>query len=126
MFWHIFVLVLVKRYVYVSIWYLFLFQILDPEIITITRQDKKKVLFYKDKQARISVDEEFVKLWRSVAVDGQDDQKIDEYLEKAGIRSMEGQGVKKTSAKMKKKPNRKTIRKIKDNEHILGDLKHYE
>ena len=99
---------------------------MDPEIITITRQDKKKVLFYKDKQSRINVDEEFQKLWRSVAVDGIDDLKIEDYLEKAGIRSMEGQGLKKTSQKMKKIVKRKTVRKIKDNEHIMGDLKHYE
>lgn len=30
------------------------------------------------------VDEEFQKLWRSVAVDAMDDAKIDEYLEKQG------------------------------------------
>lgn len=31
------------------------------------------------------VDEEFVKLWRSVTVDAMDDAKIDEYLEKQGM-----------------------------------------
>ncbi len=71
------------------------------------------------------MDEEFQKLWRSVAVDGIDDLKIEDYLEKAGIRSMEGQGIKKTSQK-KKVTKRKTVRKIKDNEHIAGDLRHYE
>lgn len=45
--------------------------------------DKKKVLFYKDKTT-ITIDEEFQKLWRSVAVDAMDDAKIDEYLDKQG------------------------------------------
>jgi len=99
---------------------------LDSEIITISRQDKKKVLFYRDRTSRIAVDEEFQKLWRAVAVDGIDDQKIEEYLEKQGIRSMEGQGVKKVNPKLRKSVKRKTIRKIKDNEHIASELKHYE
>lgn len=46
--------------------------------------DKKKVLFYNDRSADLQVDEEFQKLWRSVAVDAMDDAKIDEYLEKQG------------------------------------------
>lgn len=55
------------------------------EIIFITRPvDKKKVLFYNDRTATLPIDEEFQKLWRSVAVDAMDDAKIDEYLEKQG------------------------------------------
>lgn len=38
---------------------------------------------------------EFQKLWRSVAVDGLDDDKIEEYLQKQGITSMQDIGVKK-------------------------------
>lgn len=33
------------------------------------------------------VDDEFLKLWRSVTVDAMDDAKIDEYLEKQGGRA---------------------------------------
>lgn len=44
--------------------------------------DKKKIMFYNDKTANLSIDEEFQKLWRSVAVENMDDQKIEEYLEK--------------------------------------------
>jgi len=51
-------------------------RILEPELITITRQDKKKVLFYNDRHSDLKVDEEFQKLWRSVAVEGIDDAKI--------------------------------------------------
>lgn len=39
-------------------------------------------MFYNDKTANLTVDDEFQKLWRSVAVESMDDQKIEEYLEK--------------------------------------------
>ena len=35
------------------------------------------------------VDEEFQKLWRSIAVDSLDDMKIEEYLEKTGFAFMQ-------------------------------------
>jgi len=99
---------------------------LDSEIITIVRQDKKKILFYNDRSTKFEVDDEFQKLWRSVAVDGIDDQKIEDYLDKAGIKSMEGQGVKKVAARQKKTAKRKPIRKLKDNEHLVDVLKNYD
>lgn len=56
---------------------------LSSEIIYVQRPvDKKKVMFYNDKTANFMVDDEFVKLWRSVAVENLDDEKIEEYLEK--------------------------------------------
>ena len=39
-------------------------------------------MFYNDKAANLGLDDEFQKLWRSVAVESMDDQKIEEYLEK--------------------------------------------
>lgn len=55
------------------------------EIVYVTRPtDKKKILFYNDRSANLTVDDEFQKLWRSVTVDAMDDAKIDEYLEKQG------------------------------------------
>jgi transcription initiation factor TFIIE subunit beta len=101
---------------------------LDSELITITRQDKKKVLFYKDRHSEISIDEEFVKLWRSVAVDGIDDAKIEEYLDKQGIRSMQDQGTKKpVKQPMRRKGQKKKFnKKPKDNEHIADELKNYD
>jgi transcription initiation factor TFIIE subunit beta len=61
----------------------FFIQALQNEIIYISRPiDKKKIVFYNDKTAALPVDEEFQKLWRSVAVESMDDQKIEEYLEK--------------------------------------------
>ena len=41
------------------------------------------------------VDDEFVKLWRSVTVDGEDDINIKEYLEQQKITVMQGQGMRK-------------------------------
>jgi len=101
---------------------------LDSEIVTITRQDKKKVLFYKDRHSEINIDEEFIKLWRSVAVDGIDDAKIEEYLDKQGIRSMQDQGTKKpVKQPMRRKgQKKKQLKKPKDNEHIADELRHYD
>lgn len=63
--------------------YCYIIQALQNEIIYISRpNDKKKIVFYNDKTAALPVDEEFQKLWRSVAVESMDDQKIEEYLEK--------------------------------------------
>lgn len=44
--------------------------------------DKKKVMFYNDKSATIEINEDFKKMWRSIAVDNMDDEKIEEHLEK--------------------------------------------
>ncbi|XP_060525139.1 general transcription factor IIE subunit 2 isoform X2 [Cylas formicarius] len=99
------------------------------EIIFISRPiDKKKVLFYNDRTALLTVDEEFQKLWRSVAVDAMDDAKIEEYLDKQGIRSMQDHGLKKPVAIKRKKTSqrRKTFKKPRDNEHLADVLETYE
>ncbi|OXA60840.1 transcription initiation factor IIE subunit beta isoform X1 [Folsomia candida] len=103
-------------------------KILDPEIITIIRQDKKKVLFYNDRHADLKVDEEFQKHWRSVAVEGIDDAKIEEYLDKQGIRSMQDDGNKKPIKPpvRRKGQRKKQFKKAKDNEHIADELRHYD
>ena len=101
---------------------------MDSELITITRQDKKKVLFYNDRQADLIVDEEFQKNWRAVAVDGIDDAKIEDYLDKQGIRSMQDQGVKKPVQRnpRRKGQRKKVIKKPKDNEHMADVLMTYD
>lgn len=99
------------------------------EIIYVTRPiDKKKVLFYNDKSCNLNVDEEFQKLWRSVAVDAMDDAKIDEYLEKQGIKSMQDHGLKKPIAPKRKKVSNKKrqFKKPRDNEHLADVLETYE
>ncbi|KAF5281801.1 hypothetical protein FQA39_LY05015 [Lamprigera yunnana] len=99
------------------------------EIIFVVRPtDKKKILFYNDRTASLPVDEEFQKLWRSVAVDAMDDAKIDEYLEKQGIRSMQDHGLKKPVAPKRKKAaqRKKQFKKPRDNEHLADVLENYE
>ncbi|XP_011299401.1 transcription initiation factor IIE subunit beta [Fopius arisanus] len=102
---------------------------LQQEILFIVRPlDKKKIVFYNDKTAQLPIDEEFQKLWRAVAVDAMDDQKIDEYLEKQGIRSMQDHGPKKPAPIKRKKPNnkRKNLKKPRDNEHLADVLETYD
>ncbi|XP_022212826.1 general transcription factor IIE subunit 2 [Drosophila obscura] len=98
------------------------------EILFIIRPiDKKKILFYNDRTANFSVDDEFQKLWRSATVDAMDDAKIDEYLEKQGIRSMQDHGLKKPVPKRKKAANKKRqFKKPRDNEHLADVLEIYE
>lgn len=73
------------------------------------------------------MDEDFQKLWRSATVDAMDDAKIDEYLEKQGIRSMQDHGLKKPVPKRKKAANKKRqFKKPRDNEHLADVLETYE
>ena len=88
--------------------------------------DKKKVVFFHDESDNFEVHEDFVKLWRSVTVDGKDDINIDDYLAKNGIKSMQDQNMGK--APLKRKPikrNFKRKNKLKDNLHVAGDLQDY-
>ena len=98
----------------------------DGKLIQIPRPcDKKKVLFYYDHSTDFEVDDEFIKQWRSVGVDGVDDAKIEEYLDKQGIRSMQDQGMKKTFMKKKKGQGKRKNRAPKDNEHMKDVLQDY-
>lgn len=102
---------------------------LQNEILFITRPvDKKKILFYNDRTASLPIDEDFQKLWRTVGVDTVDDEKIDEYLEKQGIRSMQDNGPKKMAPHKRKKPTqrKKQFKKPRDNEHLAHVLETYE
>jgi len=99
----------------------------DGKIIQIPRPcDKKKVLFYYDHTTDFDLDDEFIKQWRSVSVDGVDDSKIEEYLDKQGIRSMQDQGGKKFAVpKRKKGVGKKRAVNTKDNTHMSGILQDY-
>ncbi|KAG8593592.1 hypothetical protein GDO81_000893 [Engystomops pustulosus] len=100
---------------------------LGDQIIFVTRPDKKKILFYNDKSCQFTVDEEFQKLWRSVPVDSMDEEKIEEYLKRQGISSMQESGPKKVIPVQKRK-NAHSQRKRKfktHNNHLDGVLKDY-
>ncbi|XP_071387830.1 transcription initiation factor IIE subunit beta [Centroberyx affinis] len=100
---------------------------LGDQIIFVTRPDKKKVLFYNDKHCQFMVDEEFQKLWRSVPVDSMDEEKIEEYLKKQGISSMQETGPKKAlPVQKRKKPGGQKKRRFKThNDHLAGVLEDY-
>lgn len=100
----------------------------DNKIIILKRPaDKKEVLFFHDHTSDFKVDEEFQKLWRSVAVDSLDDDKIDEYLEKQGIRSMQDLGIRRPAQKqIRKKAARRKNRGPKDNDHLKDVLEDYQ
>jgi transcription initiation factor TFIIE subunit beta len=81
------------------------------------------VLFYNDKNSadNIEVDEEIIKYWRDVPVEGLDETKIEDYLEKQGITQMKD--VHETNfqpIKDKKKASRRGKPSKTHNEH-LGD-----
>lgn len=108
-----------------------LIQQLEKDIVYVVRPiDKKKVLFYNDRDSHMQIDEEFQKLWRSVAVDGIDDNKIEEYLEKQGIRSMQDTSLKvMPKVNMKRKASqakKRTFKRPRDNEHLKDVLETYE
>jgi len=99
----------------------------DGKIIQIHRPcDKKRVLFYHDHSTDIEIEGEFVKQWRSVSVDGLDIQKIEDYLDKQGIRSMQDQGMKRVAVQRRKRgPVSRKKRVPKDNDHLADVLEDY-
>jgi len=98
----------------------------DGKLIQVNRPcDKKKVLFYYDHTTDMEFDGEFIKQWRSVSVDGLDMSKIEDYLDKQGIRSMQDQGLKRVTHKRKRGPVSRKKRAPKDNEHLAGILEDY-
>jgi len=97
----------------------------DGKIIQIPRPcDKKKVLFYYDHTTDFELDDEFIKQWRSISVDGVDDAKIEDYLDKQGIRSMQDQGLKKLAMPKRKKGIKRKVA-TKDNLHMSSVLVDY-
>lgn len=99
----------------------------DTVVHIIRPIDKKEVLFFNDKNFGFTIDEEFQKLWRSIAVDGIDENKIEEYLEKQGITSMQDNGVKKVTPmqRRKKAVSKKSHNFKRHNEHMADILQDY-
>jgi transcription initiation factor TFIIE subunit beta len=86
---------------------------------------KKKVLFYNDKNSpdNIQVEEDIVKYWRDVPVEGLDETKIEDYLEKQGIASMKdafANNIIQNAAKARKGPGKG--RQVKKHNEHLGSL----
>lgn len=100
---------------------------LDKEILRIIRQsDKKQIIFYHDKGIQFPVEKEFQQLWRNTSVDGLQDDNIEEYLNKQGIKSMQDTGPKVKPIRKKMKKSRTRATKISDNEHMQHVLQNYD
>ncbi|OTF78024.1 transcription initiation factor IIE subunit beta-like protein [Euroglyphus maynei] len=97
------------------------------QLIVITRPvDKKKILFINNLSLSFNVDEEFQKAWRSIAVEGMDETKIEEYLKNHGISSMQDMNIRKSIPIQKRKDTKKrksNFRKL--NNHLDGLLQDY-
>lgn len=89
--------------------------------------DKRKMVFYNEGKQEIKIDEEFVKLWRSISVEGISDDKIEEYLEKHGIQSIQDLAAKKMEPVQKRrKIMRRPNKNFKaHNQHMRGILEDY-
>jgi transcription initiation factor TFIIE subunit beta len=71
---------------------------LGPTCVTIpcqVQKKKDKAYFYNDPDVGITVDDEFVGLWRASNVDHLDEKKIDEYLAKHGLTIIKDQAPKR-------------------------------
>ncbi|PIK40996.1 putative transcription initiation factor IIE subunit beta isoform X2 [Apostichopus japonicus] len=101
-------------------------EILGSRVIVVTRcNDKKKVVYYNDKAFLLQVNEEFRELWNSTAVDSIDEGKIEEYLKKQGISSMQDFGMKKFQKQKKKQPKSRPRKFKKLNDHMGDVLRDY-
>ena len=100
---------------------------LGDEVSLVTRTDNRIVVFYNDRSCQIDIDDSFVRLWRSVAVDNVDEKKISEYLDTQGIRHMADQGPKVIRPLKRRALKRKRLfKKPRDNEHMGNILVNYE
>lgn len=99
----------------------------NGHIVVLTRQaDKKKIVFYNEGKQEDKIDEEFIKLWRSVSVDGVPEDKIEDYLDKHGIQSIQKMMTEETRPVPKRKVMRKQNKNFKaHNEHIKDILQDY-
>lgn len=99
---------------------------LKDSVIHLIRPDKKEMLYYnnKDDYPPVTIDEDIVKCWRSVSIEGVDERKFEEYLKKHNITAMENLEIKKARVQ-KKKPSKKAKPFKTHNEHMGDILKDY-
>lgn len=92
------------------------------KVTFVTRSnDKKAVLFHYDPSMAVSVDEEFQKHWRSVAVEGLAEPDIEKYLSSSGITTMQGVAPKAQKAQKRRGGKRKRTGKL-HNDHLQSDV----
>jgi len=94
----------------------------NGEITVLTGVDKKEILFINDRDYDLKVNTEFIELWRSISVEGLDEEKIREFLEEQG--SMAMKGVTNRIQIQKRKPQRRQRTVKKHNDHV-AELEDY-
>lgn len=95
----------------------------SSKVIFVTRgTDKKAVLFNYDAPHSCTVDEEFQKHWRSVAVEGLGEPDIERYLGKMGIATMQGVLPASKRAEKKRGGNKKRRNMKLLNSHLVGTV----
>ena len=63
----------------------------EGEIFCITRPDKEEVIFYRNHEYELEVDEEFKARWHRISVDGHTETDIEQYLQNVGLGVMQGE-----------------------------------
>lgn len=95
----------------------------EGEIFCITRPDKEEVLFYKNHEYEVEVDEEFKARWHRVSVEGRTETDIEQYLENVGLGVMQGETRKrKAPGSQPAKPRKKARAQKVLNTHLDSDL----
>lgn len=89
----------------------------------VRQADKKEMICLNNKAyyPPNELDEEVLKTWRSVPVEGVDERKIEEYLKKHNITAMQNIEIKKATIQ-KKKPTKKRARAFKSHNEHMGDI----
>jgi transcription initiation factor TFIIE subunit beta len=100
---------------------------LGDSALVIQRQDKEKVVFYKNPNLDIEVDEDIQGLWRAVSVDGMGEADISKYLQNVGLTAMEDTVVRKRKVPGQQSRAKRKSRVMKvQNVHLeQGILKDY-
>jgi len=95
----------------------------NSEISVLSGTDKKEILFINDRDYDLKVNPEFIESWRSISVDGLDEEKIREFLEEQG--SMAMKGATNRVQIQKRKPARRQRVVKKHNDHVADQLEDY-
>jgi len=101
----------------------------EVKIIPTTISKKKdKVLYYNERSSALPIEEKFRQMWREINIEHVDEAKIEEYLQKHGITSMEDSQPKSKFGAAGQVPKRKPGRRPKvgfQNEHVQGLLQDF-
>jgi len=102
----------------------------SEDIVILSGKGKQKILYYNDKSSpeNIQVELDITKMWNNVSVDGLDETKIAEYLERQGLSSMKDPNAAMAASiqPVKRKQSTKGRQIKKHNEHLGNVLNEYD